>query len=97
MEVVGNFLHPDSPLRLHVVNIIGGGSEEWAVVELKNVGKTNKGMDYNQTYCWCTRWKPLSEDDQGKIVQVRAYLDTGLVDRCAEFENIQWDKSKYPI
>ncbi|KAK3067419.1 hypothetical protein LTS18_001130, partial [Coniosporium uncinatum] len=64
-----------TPMRIKILNVIGGGpDDEWATVELRNEGKTKNGMEYNQTYCWCTRW-----NQEGKIVQVRAYLDTALV------------------
>jgi uncharacterized protein len=68
-------MDPAYPVCPRVVHITGGGDEEWAVVEMANTSKTKTGMDYNNTFCWATRW-----NEEGKIVQVRAYLDTALVD-----------------
>jgi ketosteroid isomerase-like protein len=72
---LGSILDPSTPIRIKVHNIIGGGpDEEWCTVEMKNESKAKNGMDYNQTYAWCVRW-----NEDGKIVQVRAYLDTALL------------------
>lgn len=69
-----------TPMRQRVVNVIGGGNDdEWSVVELANEGKTKIGDAYNQTYAWCCRWAKV--EGEWRIVQVRAYLDSGLVDR----------------
>ncbi|GAB7363892.1 hypothetical protein MBLNU230_g4455t1 [Neophaeotheca triangularis] len=64
-----------SPLQLKVRNIIAGG--EWATVELEAFGTCKNGMPYNQTYAWVMRF-----DEQGTIVQVRAYLDSALVQQA---------------
>jgi ketosteroid isomerase-like protein len=75
MARLGLIMDPSTPLRIKVHNIIGGGpDEEWCTMEMRNEGKTKSGMDYNQTYSWCVRW-----NDEGKIVQVRAYLDSALM------------------
>lgn len=58
-------MDPAHPVRPRVHNIVGGGDDEWAAVEMTNTSKTVTGMDYNNTFCWVTRWNP-----QGKIVQV---------------------------
>jgi ketosteroid isomerase-like protein len=72
---LGPFMDASTPIRMKVHNIIGGGpNEEWCTVEMRNESKTKSGMDYNQTYGWCVRWS-----EEGKIVQVRAYLDTALL------------------
>ena len=74
-------LDQSTPMRITPHNVIGGGdSDEWCTVEMKNEGKANNGMRYDQTYAWCVRWKQNEE----LIVQVRAYLDTGLVDRLVQ-------------
>jgi len=67
-------MDPSTPMRMTAHNIIGGGADEWCTVEMRNEGKAKGGMEYNQTYAWCVRW-----NNEGKIVQVRAYLDTALV------------------
>lgn len=72
---LGKIMDPATPMKLKVHNIIGGGAgEEWCTVEMKNEGKSKSGMDYNQTYGWCVKW-----NEEGKIVQVRAYLDSALL------------------
>lgn len=58
-------MDPAHPVRPRVHNIVGGGDDEWAAVEMTNTSKTVTGMDYNNTFCWVTRWNP-----EGKIVQV---------------------------
>lgn len=68
-------MDPAHPVHPRVHNVVGGGDEEWAVVEMTNASKTVTGMAYNNTFCWVTRW-----NTEGQIVQVRAYLDTALVD-----------------
>lgn len=71
---LGPIMDPSTPMRMTAHNIIGGGADEWCTVEMRNEGKAKGGMEYNQTYAWCVRW-----NNEGKIVQVRAYLDTALV------------------
>lgn len=53
-------------------------------MELRTTSQTRGGTAYDQTYAWCTRWKPLKEDKDGKIVQVHAYLDSALVDKILD-------------
>lgn len=73
-------MDPTHPVRPKVHNIIGGGpDEEWAMVEMTNESKTKTGIEYNNTFAWATRWNA-----EGKIVQVRAYLDTALVRDAVE-------------
>lgn len=72
---LGKIMDPARPVWPKVHNIVGGGpDEEWAVVEMTNESSTKTGLEYNNTFAWATRW-----DTEGKIVQVRAYLDTALV------------------
>jgi ketosteroid isomerase-like protein len=74
-ERLGPIMDPSTPVRMIINNIIGGGpNEEWCTVEMRNESKAKNGMDYNQTYGWCVRW-----NEEGKIVQVRAYLDSALL------------------
>lgn len=69
----------DGPLLLRTVNVIGGGSEsEWAAVELEAIdAKCRNGMTYDMHYCWNVRF---GKND--KIEQVRAFIDTGLLDKA---------------
>ena len=84
LAALGEIIDPDYPMRLRPINVIGGGNEEWATVELRTNSKSLNGTAYDQTYAWCTRWKPLKEDEDGKIVQVHAYLDTALLDKVVD-------------
>lgn len=68
-------MDPAHPVQPKVRNIVGGGpDDEWAFVEMTNESRTKTGLPYNNTFAWATRW-----NTEGKIVQVRAYLDTALV------------------
>jgi uncharacterized protein len=70
------------PLRLKVTNLIvsndrGGDGEEInadAVVEMEAIdAKCRNGLSYTMKYCWVCGF------EKGKIVRVRAYIDTGLL------------------
>ena len=64
-------------MKLRLKSIIGGETEELAVIEMEAVKgtKCKNGMVYDQKYSWSTRWR------DGMIVEVRAYLDGGLLDQ----------------
>lgn len=62
-------MDPAHPVRPKVHNIVGGGDEEWAVIEMTNTSQTVTGMEYNNTFCWVTRW-----NTEGKIVQVSYFF-----------------------
>lgn len=76
---LGRIMDPEHPVHPVVHNVVGGGDDEWAMVEMTNTSKTKTGLDYNNTFCWATRW-----NEEGKIVQVRAYLDTALVQHIVD-------------
>lgn len=77
---LATIMDPSTPMRQLVTNIIGGGEgEDWCTVEMVNEGRTKTGERYDQTYAWCCRWEECA--GEWRIVQVRAYLDSGLVDR----------------
>ncbi|KAH7137499.1 hypothetical protein B0J13DRAFT_559729 [Dactylonectria estremocensis] len=68
----------DGPLYLVVQNIIVDGNQ--AAVELKAENtKTKDGKPFPNEYTWI-----LGFNDEGKIVTVRAYMDTDLVTRVIE-------------
>ncbi|KAI7366767.1 hypothetical protein KC354_g3918 [Hortaea werneckii] len=70
------------PLALKVVNVVGGGSgrdQDWAVVELEASAVCKNGMPYPQRYAWVMRF-----DENGIIVQDRAYLDSALVQKAVD-------------
>ncbi len=54
-----------SPLQLKVVNVVGGGDQPWAVLELEANATCKNGMEYPQRYAWILRF-----DDKGIVVQV---------------------------
>lgn len=88
-------------IRLKVRNVIGGGDQEWATVELIADAVCNNGagdlralfwlywhpvlmcavpgLPFENTYAWIVRF-----DEEGKVVQVRAYLDSTLVKQSIE-------------
>jgi ketosteroid isomerase-like protein len=81
VERLSLILDVSTPLKMVPHNIIGAGSDkEWTTVGMKMTGKAKNGMGYDQTYAWCVRWAK----NEDRILQVRAYLDTALVDRLIE-------------
>jgi ketosteroid isomerase-like protein len=60
-------------VQLHVTNALVSG--EWAVVELESLATARNGLRFDNKYCWVIRFA------DGKIVEVRAYLDSALVQR----------------
>ncbi|KAF2119454.1 hypothetical protein BDV96DRAFT_642478 [Lophiotrema nucula] len=71
---VGEILQ--KPMQLNIEGVIvepdGTGLGGKAVVELRGLGGVLKnGNSYNNEYCWVTRF-----NEEGKIISVRAYLDT---------------------
>jgi len=71
------------PLRLRVVNVVGtleGEGEEMdgeVAVELEAIDAVcRNGLRYDMRYVWVCGF------EKGKIVKVRAYLDTDLLNRA---------------
>jgi ketosteroid isomerase-like protein len=62
--------------QLHVQNVLL--SDHWAVVELRSEATAENGLRFDNRYCWVCRF------EDGKIVEVRAYLDSALVARLFE-------------
>jgi ketosteroid isomerase-like protein len=55
------------------------------IAELRSVSKTNEGATFANGYCWVCRF------DGGMIVEVRAYLDSAMVDYTIHRnENLTW-------
>jgi uncharacterized protein len=65
------------PIKATVVHIFGDGDQ--VILQWNGESASKSGRPYHQTYCWVMR---LSG---GLIVEVTAYLDTGLV--AAMFED----------
>ncbi|MBR1123251.1 nuclear transport factor 2 family protein [Bradyrhizobium lablabi] len=59
--------------QLRVTNVLTSG--DWAVVELQSMATGKNGLRFDNRYCWVVRF------DGGKIVEVRAYLDSAMVQR----------------
>ena len=59
--------------QLHVTNALVSG--DWAIVELASLATAKNGMRFDNKYCWVIRFAG------GKIVEVRAYLDSAMVQR----------------
>lgn len=59
--------------QLRVTNVMVSGG--WAIVELESFATAKNGLRFDNHYCWLTRIR------DGKIVEVRAYLDSALVQR----------------
>lgn len=59
--------------ELYVEHILVSG--DWAVVELHSLATAKNGLRFDNRYCWVCRFS------DGKIVEVRAYLDSALVAR----------------
>jgi uncharacterized protein len=62
--------------QLHVQNVLL--SDNWAVVELHSEATAENGLRFDNRYCWACRF------EDGKIVEVRAYLDSAFVARLFE-------------
>jgi ketosteroid isomerase-like protein len=59
-----------------LVRVVGGCDEAWSVEELLGNVTMRNGMPFVNQYSWSTRW-----DEMGRIVEVRAYVDSALVTR----------------
>ena len=63
-------------VQLHVTNALVSG--DWAIVELHSLATAKNGLRFDNKYCWVTRFA------DGKVVEVRAYLDSALVQRLLD-------------
>jgi uncharacterized protein len=59
--------------QLHVTNAMVSG--DWAIVELASLATAKNGLRFDNKYCWLCRF------EKGKIAEVRAYLDSAMVQR----------------
>lgn len=62
--------------QLHVENVLTDGDR--AVAELRSHATARNGMRFDNRYCWVMRFK------DERIVEVRAYLDSALVQRLID-------------
>ena len=67
---------------------IDGEEGEWAVIGMEAAEgmRCKDGMRYDQRYSWSKRWV------EGKIVEVMAYLDGGLLDLALETNRATFEK-----
>ena len=47
---LGAIMKDDDPIKLEVVNVVGGGGQEWAVTELKARGTCKNGLRFGNRY-----------------------------------------------
>lgn len=59
--------------QLRVVHVLTDGA--WATVEMQSMATAANGMRFDNRYCWVVRF------EGNRIVQVRAYLDSALIQR----------------
>lgn len=62
--------------QLRVQHVLTDG--DWAVVELRSFATAKNGMSFDNRYCWVMRF------EEDLIVEVRAYLDSALVQRLID-------------
>lgn len=67
-------------LKLYTRSLLVDG--DTAVVELFSRATTKGGIPFNNEYCWICRFS------DGRIVEVRAYLDSALVTKVIEGETV---------
>jgi ketosteroid isomerase-like protein len=63
-------------VMLHVTNILVDGDS--AAVEMESLSTALNGKPFDNRYCWVVHFS------EGTIVEVRAYLDSALVQRLIE-------------
>lgn len=63
-------------VQLHVENVLI--DQDWAAVELRSYATAKTGMRFDNRYCWVIRFKGET------IVEVRAYLDSALVQKLID-------------
>ena len=62
--------------QLHVESVLTDGN--WAAVELRSHATATNGMRFDNRYCWLVRF------EDKRIVEVRAYLDSALVQKLID-------------
>ncbi|KAJ7104478.1 hypothetical protein B0H15DRAFT_896981 [Mycena belliarum] len=65
------------PLTLTIDNVVGGGQEARAVVEIELHGVCKNGLDFDVRYAFSVKFNV-----DRKIVEVREYRDSALVNRA---------------
>jgi hypothetical protein len=60
-----------SGTQLNVTNAMISG--DWAIVELASLAAAKNGLRFDNKYCWLCRF------ENAKIAEVRAYLDSAMV------------------
>ena len=63
---------------LRVTHLLVDGDGDTAAVELESLSTALNGKPFDNTYCWIARFS------NGTIVEVRAYLDSALVQQLID-------------
>jgi len=79
-------------MQVKVRNVIGGGDQEWAAVELVIHAECKNGLKFENTYSWNMRF-----DESGKIVEVRAYLDSWMVNEAIIQNECPVNRAPLPV
>lgn len=74
--------------QLNVENVLTSG--DWAVVELRSIAIARNGMRFDNRYCWVVRF------ENGSIVQVRAYLDSAMVQKLIDENPVEENPGSAP-
>jgi len=74
--------------QLRVENVLTSG--DWAVVELRSMATARHGMRFDNRYCWVVRF------ENGLIVQVRAYLDSAMVQKLIDENPVEENPGSAP-
>jgi uncharacterized protein len=74
--------------QLRVENVLTSG--DWAVVELRSMAIARNGMRFDNRYCWVVRF------ENGSIVQVRAYLDSAMVQKLIDENPVEENPGSAP-
>lgn len=67
------------PPKMKIQNVVGGGEQEWACIELTAEAECNNGLPFYNKEVMMVRF-----DEEGMIVQMRVYVDGALVSKMLE-------------
>ncbi|KAL8816571.1 MAG: hypothetical protein Q9191_008306 [Dirinaria sp. TL-2023a] len=76
-------------LKVEVVRVIGGGESAWATVVTNATALTRSDKPFHHEWVDLVRF-----DSHGKIVQMKEYLDTGLIGRHLDEHEVREEGGK---
>ncbi|QIX01344.1 hypothetical protein AMS68_006861 [Peltaster fructicola] len=80
-------------MKLALRNVIGGGDQPWATAELVTNAVCKNDFHFDNCYAWVVRY-----NEQGIIVEVRAYLDSWMVNQAiVENEDKDAKSNRAPV